>query len=135
MFAQFRVPAFTIRLTTTTIFFNCYYSLHFFDVHNNNCSISLFNRDLQTTIILFTRNMFSYKTDWEFFLNSVACSSLPFISQLSSLINVLDLTSLPSRNLCKCKQVACSIVVACLLVLSAFLYCTLLLLVYFLIPF
>ena len=37
---------------------------------------------------------------------------------------------MPSRNLYKCKQVACSVVV-----LSAFLYYTLLLLVYFLIPF
>ena len=37
---------------------------------------------------------------------------------------------LPSRNRYKCKQVACSVVVACLLVYPLFLYCTLLLSVY-----
>ena len=43
--------------------------------------------------------------------------------------------SLHLRNLYKCKQVACSVTVACLLVYPLFLYCTLLLLVYFFIPF
>ena len=43
--------------------------------------------------------------------------------------------SLPSRHLYKCKQVACSVIVACLLVYPPFNYCTLLLSVYFLISF
>ena len=42
--------------------------------------------------------------------------------------------SLPSRNLYKCKQVACSIVVICLFAYPLFLYCTLLLPIYFFIP-
>ena len=43
--------------------------------------------------------------------------------------------SLPSRNLYKCKQVACSVIVACLYDYPFFLCHTLLLPVYFLIPF
>ena len=43
---------------------NCYYFLHIFCVHNNNCSIDLYNRELQTTIILFSCNVSSHKTDW-----------------------------------------------------------------------
>ena len=43
--------------------------------------------------------------------------------------------SLPSRNFYICKQVTCSDVVSCLLVYPLFLYCTLLLPVYFFIPF
>ena len=35
-----------------------------FRVHNNNCLIDLYNSDLQTTIILYTRNVSSYKADW-----------------------------------------------------------------------
>ena len=32
--------------------------------YNNNCSIDLYSRDLRTTIILFSRNVPSHKTDW-----------------------------------------------------------------------
>ena len=56
--------SFTFHDLTTTICFNCYYSVHFLIAHNNNCSIDLYNRDLQTTIILFTHNLSSHKTDW-----------------------------------------------------------------------
>ena len=43
--------------------------------------------------------------------------------------------SLPLRNLYKCKQVACNVVVAYLFVYPPFLYGTLFLPVYFFIPF
>ena len=99
------------------IFFNCYFSLHFFRVHNNNCSIDRNNRDDQTTIILFTQ-------DWmNFFWIAVTWSVLPFISQSKQSNECTwKRTSLPSRNLYKCKQVAWSVAAACL---SAIFYTTL----------
>ena len=45
----------------TTICFNYFSSLTPFRVHNNNCSLDLYDKDLQTTIILFTRNVSSHK--------------------------------------------------------------------------
>ena len=65
--------------------------------------------DLQTTIVLFTRNVSSHKTD-----------------RILSESRYSGMNSLEGENLCllrnlyKCKQVACSVVVACLLDLSAF---------------
>ena len=55
-----RPKCFVVKPTTNC--FNCYYS--FFRVHDNNCWIDLYNRDLQTTIILFIHNVSSRKTDW-----------------------------------------------------------------------
>ena len=98
------------------VYFNCYYSLHFFGVHN--FSIDLNNRDLLTTIIFFTQ-------DWlNIFWITFAWSVLPFISQLNSLMIALgaECLCLP-RNIYKCKQVACSVVVACLQ-LNPLFFCT-----------
>ena len=69
----------------TSVACNCIYlsiivnnllSLHFFYcVHNNNCPIDLYNRDLQTTTVLFTRIVSLHRTDWilsELLLNCLA---------------------------------------------------------------
>ena len=65
----------------------------------------------------------------EFFLN---CRCLPFISHgKQSNESTWRRMSLPCRNPYKCKRVACSVVVTCLLVISAFF---ILHFVYFLIP-
>ena len=58
-----------------------WFFLHFcFCKKNNNCSMDLYNGDIQTTIILFTGNVSSYKTNW-ILSNCVVCFVLPFISQ------------------------------------------------------
>ena len=65
-----------------------------FRVHNNNSSIDPYNRDLQTTIILFTCNVFIQ--DW---LNSFfSLFALYFLlyRRINSLMNALN------GNLCKC---------------------------------
>ena len=109
--------------TTTTICFNCYYSLHFYAYTITIVrSIDLYNRDLQTTIKLFTRNVSSH-------IRRCLLCPCPFISQCKqSNEYVWRRMSLPSRNLYKCKQVACSVVVACLLLKPFFI---LMLLLYF----
>ena len=78
LFTQFRVPPFTIRLKQqqfTLIVIILYTSF----AYNNNFSIHLYNRDLQTLIILFTCNMSSHKTDW-------ILSELPLFALLSCLL-------------------------------------------------
>ena len=110
-------------LTYTTICFSCY-SLHFFHIHNNNCSLDLYNRDLQITIILFTRNVSSHKINWILYELPLLALSCLLYHRLSSRM------SLSWQNLCKCKQVACSIVVGYLFAYPLFLYCILLLSVY-----
>ena len=97
---------------TTTICFNCYYSLHFFLVYNTNCSIDLYNRDLQPTIhtqLVFTQNWLNS------FWIDVASSALPFISHdnESNEWCTWKRMPLPSRNHYKCKQVAWNLVIAC----------------------
>ena len=75
----------------TTICFNCYYSLNFFRVHNNNCSIHLYNRDHQTTIILFIRNVSSHKTDWivsELPLPALSCLLYRMVNSLMNALKV-----------------------------------------------
>ena len=131
-----------VPCVTTTISFNSYYALHFFRVHNNNCSI--YNRDLQTTIILCTTKVSSHKTDW--ILSEFPLLALYFTLQ-SKLFNECTWRriSVPSRNLYKCKLVIVifvfflrcpwSVIVACLLVYSVFCVLMLLLPVYFIIPF
>ena len=120
----------------------------------NNCSLDFHNTDLWATFILFSRKVFSHKTDrilsklravfihnWQ---NSncitAACSVLPFIliTRVSSLMNAFVWECLReiSINVSKLLIVHfvyvhfCRVVViACLFVYPLFLYCTLLLLV------
>ena len=78
-----------------------------------------------------------FTQDWLYsFWIAIVCSGLPFIShgKLSDECTWRRM-SLPSRNLYKCKQVACNVIVTCLFVYPLFLYCTLLLLVYFFFPY
>ena len=93
-------------------------------------------RGLLITIILLTRNVSSHKTDWILSELSLFALSCRLYRRLSSLTNKLEGECfLPLRNLYTCKQVACNVVVDCLLLSSVFLYCTLSLLVNFLIPY
>ena len=102
---------------------------------------SLQQRSSSHNYSLFTQRVFTQ--DWQ---NSnwitVACSVLPFISyhkgQQSDACTCMRMSL---RNLYKCKQIVyfvyvhlCRVVVACLFVYPLFLYCTLLLLVYFFVP-
>ena len=58
LFTQLRVPLFT-KQQFTSILIILYTSFSY----NNNCSLDLYSRDLRTTIILFSRNVSSHKTD------------------------------------------------------------------------
>ena len=60
-----------------------------FLVYNNNCSIDVYNRDLQTTIILFTCNVSSHKTDWILSELPLLALSCLLYCRLSSLRNAL----------------------------------------------
>ena len=68
MFAQFHMPALMIRLKQQQFALIINISLHFFRVHNNNCSTDLYNRDVQTTIILFTQDLLNF-----FSIHCMAC--------------------------------------------------------------
>ena len=57
---------------------------------NNNCSIDLYNRDLQTTIFLFTRNVSSHKTDWILCESPLLVLSCRLYSMVSSLMSALQ---------------------------------------------
>ena len=125
----YTIPCVTCHDLTsaTTICFNCYYSLHFFCIHNNNCST-----DLQTTIILFTRNVSSDKTDWILYELPMLALSCLLYRMVSSLMNALEGECLClceiSINVNKlfivicvfCLRCPCSVVVACLLVYPLF---------------
>ena len=104
-----------------------------FRVHNNNCSIDLYNRDLQTTILLFTRNVSSHKSDCIFSeLSSPALSCLIYalegkclcLREISINVNKLFTLLLFAYFVYVCP---CNVVVACLLVYFLF-YTALLLL-------
>ena len=96
-----------------------------FRVQKNNCLIDLYNRDLQTTIVLFTCNVQYATQDWlNNFWITVACYILLFLSlgKQSDKCTWRRL-SLAWRNLYKCKQVACGVVVvACLFVYPLFFH-------------
>ena len=82
-----------------TICFNYYYSLHFLCLHNNNSSIDLYNRDLQTTIILFTCNVSLHNTDWILSESPLLALSYLLYRMLSSLVNTLDGECLALREI------------------------------------
>ena len=87
-------------------------SFTFSHLHINNYLLDLYKRDLQTTIIPFTCNVSSYKSDWIVFEIAIACSILPFIWQgKQSDECTWRGMSIPSRKLYKCKQVVYVIVV------------------------
>ena len=72
--------------------------------YNNNCSIHLYSRDLLTTIILFSRNVPSHKTDW-------ILTGTPFpalfclLYHKSKQSDEFTCMKMSLRNLHKCKQV------------------------------
>ena len=59
-------------------------------IYNNICLIDTYNRDLQTTIILFTNNVSSHKTDWFFFELPLPALSCLLYYRLSNLKNALE---------------------------------------------
>ena len=86
----------------------------------NNCSIELYNRNLQTTIILFIRNMSSHKTDWilsKFPLLAWACFLYHMVRRI---MNALEGEYLCLRKISINKHVAYSVVLACLFVYPYF---------------
>ena len=99
-----------------------------FCVNNNNCSIDFYNRDLQTTIILFICNVQYATQDWlNSFWIAVACYILPFISLGKELDECAwRRLSLAWRNLYKCKQVRCCCCCLSICLPAFFSYCTLL---------
>ena len=73
------------------------------------CPLGRYSRNLQTTIIPFPCNVSSHKTVW-----ILSCSVFLFIMQdKHSNICSWRRMSMPLGYLYKCKQVACSVVVAC----------------------
>ena len=119
------MSSFTIQLKQQQFAFIGIILYTSFCVHNSNCSIDLYNIDLQTTIIFFTQNWLN--SLWI----SVACFVLSFISHgKQSNESTCRKMSLPSRNLYKRMQLTYSVTVAFFFV-AAFLYCTLLQRVYF----
>ena len=156
------------RLTEDANFSKKKSSFHikFILIRNNNCSIDFYNRDLQTTITLFTRNVSSHKTHWILSESPLLALSCLLYRVVSSLMNTLEGEylclreipinvnkllavlllhvlfnectwrgiSLPSRNPYKCKQIACSFIVACFVYMLFFIL-HLLLFVYFFILF
>ena len=103
-------------------------------VHNINSSTDFYNRDLQTTIILFTRNVSSHKIDWILSESPLLALSCLLYRMVSRLVNALGGEYLCLRkisiNVNKLFIVIfvfyllcpCSVVVACLLVYPIFLY-------------
>ena len=90
--------------------------------NNNNCSIDLYSRDLQTTIIHFIRKVSSHKTDWiltELLLPALFCL---LYCKVRSDECIWKRISLPLRNLHRCKQVVYAIVV-CVFCLHLSLQC------------
>ena len=81
--------------------------------NNNNCSLDLYNRDLQTTIIRFTRNLSSHKTDWIFFELPFSGSVLPFIppficlGEISINVNKLFIVTFVFCLHCPCSCCCC----------------------------
>ena len=96
--------------------------LHVCFAYKNNCSLHIYNRDLQATIILFTRNVSSHKTEWT--LSESPLFALPCqYRMVSSLMNAL------TENVFTCSVVKCfvyplfyftSVVVTCLLLYPLF---------------
>ena len=69
--------------------FVCYSSVYSLCINYNNCLTDLSNEDLQTTITLFKRTAFLYKTEWTSLVYSFALSCLLF-GIVTSLMNVLE---------------------------------------------
>ena len=120
LFTQLCVPPLTNYLKQQQ-FASIVITLYNSFAYNNSCSPDLYSRDLRTTIILFSRNGSSHKTDWilsephvftqdwpNFYWINISYSVLPFISQSTQSDKCTwRRMFLPSRNLYKCKQVVC----------------------------
>ena len=103
--------------------------LHVLSAHNNNYSLDfLIRRSSNHNYYLHAQRVFTQ--DWlNSFWITFACYVLRFLLQTKQSNECTwRRMNLPSRNLYKCKQVTCSVVVACLLVYSLFI---LMLLLYF----
>ena len=147
MFIQFRVPPLTIwRIQQQfTLIVAILYTASAYT--NNNCPIDLYNKDLQTTIILFTCNMSSHRTDWilsELPLLAMSCLVYCLVSRLMNAFKgeclclcetPININKLFIVILVCCLHCPWSVVVVRLLVYPLFLHCTLLLPVYFFISF
>ena len=87
-------------------------------VYHNNCSIDLYNSPLQTTIILFTRNLSSHSTDWILSKSPLPSLFCLFHRRVSSLMNTLEGECLNLREIYKCTQVVycylCILLTLCL---------------------
>ena len=89
-FAQFRVPSLTISLKQqqfALIVIIIYTSSAYI---NNNSAIGLYNRDLQTAIILFTRNVSSHKTDRILYALPLLAPSCLLYRRVNSMMNALE---------------------------------------------
>ena len=69
-----------------------------FRIRNNNCSIELYSRYLQTRIIRFTRNVCSHKTDWKLSEFPLPGQSCLLYRRVNSLMNALE-----GERLCLCQ--------------------------------
>ena len=88
--------------------------------YNKNCSIDLYNRDVQTTITLFTRNMSSHKTER-------ILSELPLLALSYFLYRVVSCLMNKLEEECFCLREISKNLNKLLLVFvyPLFLYCTL----------
>ena len=58
-------------------------------VSTNNCSVDLYNGDLHTTTVFFTRNASSHKTDWILTTGCLLCLTFLY-AHVNSLINIFE---------------------------------------------
>ena len=102
--------------------------------YNSNCSESdLYNRDLRTTIILFTRNVFSHKAAWILSEMPLLALSCLLYSMVSSLMSELDGECLLIREIFIFVNKSLAVLLLPVLFIRYFLYSAFLLPVYFLI--
>ena len=125
------------RLTEDANFSKKKSSFHikFILIRNNNCSIDFYNRDLQTTITLFTRNVSSHKTHWILSESPLLALSCLLYRVVSSLMNTLEGEYLCLREIPINVNKLLAVLLLHVLFICYFLYCTLLLFVYFFILF
>ena len=134
MFVQLRVPSFMIRfkqqqfaLIVVILYTSFAYTITIVQ--------SIFIRKIFKPQLFSSHAMGLHTRLTEFFLNLLLALSCLLYNRLKQSHECsCKGMSLPSRNLYKCKQVTCSVVVVCLLVYPLFLYCIVMLPIYFLIP-
>ena len=127
LFTQFRVPPLTIWLkqqqfaSIAIIFYTSF-------ACNINCSIDLYNKDLQTTIILFTCNVSAHKTGWIISELPLLALSCLLYRMVNSLMNGLEgeCNSLREISLNVSKSFAVLFCLFCILAIfyTALCYCS-----------